>query len=325
MLWTRMSKHVMAKSYAQGLERLQFAFPGRILMDVPLARYTSARLGGPAEALIVVRSKDELIHVADYAWMYDIPFVLLGGGSNVLISDQGVHGLVILNRAQKMQFQEQADAPSVWAESGASLGVVSRRAAQKGLSGLEWAAGIPGTVGGAVVGNAGAHGQDIASCLLVAEILQPAPADQRVAPTPQLWGVEQCGFGYRRSAFKGTSMKAVVLSASFRLAWSTRPAVEAKMKEYQAYRQKTQPPGASMGSMFKNPPGDYAGRLIEAAGLKGVSIGDAQISPLHANFFINRGHATSMEVYRLIELAREKVHEKFGIWLELEIELLGDW
>ena len=307
------------------LDKLRESFGEELKEGVSLARYSAARLGGPADALLEASSVNELVRVVSTCWQNELPFVLLGGGSNVLISDRGVRGLVVINRARKSHFNERTSPPTVWAESGANFGVVARQAAQRGLAGLEWAAGIPGTVGGAVVGNAGAHGGDMAGSLILAEILHCTRADLVGEPVREEWPVEQLEFTYRSSLLKRQPGQAVVLAARIRLEHSTSPTVQARIDEFVAYRRKTQPPGASMGSMFKNPPGDYAGRLIEAVGLKGARIGDAEISPLHANFFINRGRANAEDVLGLIMLTRQKVFEQFGVELELEIELLGEW
>ena len=289
-------------------------FRDRLRRGEPLARYTAARLGGPADALLAVRSADELAEAVRLLWEAEIPFHILGGGSNVLVSDRGVRGVVLLNRARKARFAERG----VWAEAGANLGALARQAAIKGLGGLEWAGGIPGTLGGAVSGNAGAHGGDIAAILERAEILHRERGRLHISAA-------DLGFGYRTSALKRGELPGIVLSASLRLHPRPPEEIQARMETYLEHRRRTQPPGASMGSMFKNPPGDYAGRLIEAAGLKGTRIGGAEISPVHANFFINRGGATAQDVYRLIQLARETVARQFGITLELEIELLGEF
>jgi UDP-N-acetylmuramate dehydrogenase len=305
--------------------RLQALFGQRLRLDVPLDRFTSARVGGPADALLEVNSADELALAATTLWSEDLPWMVLGGGSNILVSDAGVRGIVLLNRARQVDFQEASEPPTVWAESGANFGLVARQAAGRGLAGLEWAAGIPGTVGGAVLGNAGAHGADMAGNLVMATILQHNPKAQEGMPTRQEWPVDRLEYAYRTSRLKRQPGQAIVLAATLRLKRSTPEKVQAKIDELVAYRRQTQPPGASMGSMFKNPPGDYAGRLIEAAGLKGARVGDAQISTLHANFFINHGQATAREIYNLIEMARQGVAEKFDVKLELEIELIGEW
>jgi UDP-N-acetylmuramate dehydrogenase len=250
--------------------------------------------------------------------------MLLGGGSNMLVSDLGVRGVVVLNRASKVVFD--AEKPSVWAESGKNFGSLARQAARKGFSGLEWAAGIPGTVGGAVVGNAGAHGGDTAGNLELAEVLH---RDQGRTT----WKVERFNYGYRSSVLKTNTAsrqplrqpQVVVLSADFNLEVGDPEEIQQVLEDNLAFRRRTQPPGASMGSMFKNPPGDYAGRLIEAAGMKGARVGSAGISELHANFFINHGGARAADVYSLIQQARRTVKEQFGVTLELEIEIVGEW
>jgi len=292
---------------------------------VPLARYSAARLGGPADALVTARSLSELREVVELAWHNGLPHVILGGGSNVLVSDAGVRGLVILNRARRVRFDPAAEPPRVWAESGANFGLLARQAAQRGLGGLGWAAGIPGTLGGAMVGNAGAMGGDMAGNLMLAEILHYRGAGRDVAVAREEWTADEMRYAYRSSRVKRSPGSAVVLSATLRLERSTPQVELSRLDELAAYRRRTQPPGASMGSMFKNPSGDYAGRLIEAAGLKGASVGDAQISELHANFFINRGDATAADVRSLIDLAQREVAEQFGVILELEIELIGEW
>ncbi|MEZ0395789.1 MAG: UDP-N-acetylmuramate dehydrogenase [Anaerolineales bacterium] len=297
---------------------LRAVFGDRLQENVLMAGYTSARIGGPADILLFVRSADELAEAAETLWGLDVPFVLLGGGSNVLVSDRGVRGVVILNRARLIQFHPQTEPPSVTAESGVTLNDLAQRAARLGLSGMEWAATVPGTLGGAVYGNAGAFGGDMAGSLHSTELLLRGGGRQT-------WPVERLEYGYRSSRLKRERLPAVILKAHLSLRRGDRQAIQSKMAEFSARRRSTQPPGASLGSMFKNPPGDYAGRLIEAAGLKGRRIGNAEISPLHANFFINHGQTSAADVKALIDLARQTVREKFGVELELEIELLGEW
>ena len=282
--------------------------------SAPLAQYTAARIGGPAEFLITVRSAAELAGAVNQLWEFEIEFRLLGGGSNVLVADQGISGVVVLNHAREVKFAEQ----HVWAESGASIGSIARRSVEKGLSGLEWAVSVPGSVGGAIVGNAGAHGSDTARTLDHAEVTHRHEGRQQ-------WDIERLEFGYRSSWLKRNPGEAVVLAARFDLEPTDLEETRSTMKEYLEHRQQTQPTGASIGSMFKNPQGDHAGRLIEASGLKGERQGAAEISSKHANFFINRGGATAADVYALIELAQQRVAEKFDVELELEVELLGDW
>lgn len=331
---------------------LKERFGEQFSTNVSLARFTSARIGGPADGFLTAESVEDLVDMLNYLWVQDIPFLVLGGGSNVLVSDAGLRGVVLLNKARQVEFDDNDDPPTVWAASGTNLGVVSRQAAAHGLTGLEWAAGIPGSIGGAVVGNAGAHDGDIAGNLILAEILHREIEDKKPNNGNSLqlvihreeWSVERFEFSYRSSVIKqgGTGRRhpngpdftgrsviyqpeIIVLAVLLRLARSTEEAVEARIEKLTANRRRTQPPGASMGSMFKNPSGDHAGRLIEAAGLKGTRVGDAAISSLHANFFINYGNASAADVWDLISLARSVVANKFGTNLELEIELIGSW
>jgi len=294
------------------------AFGAELREDVPLGPYTSARIGGEADNLITANSASRLAEIAEWLWENELEFRILGGGSNVLVSDQGVHEVVILNKARVAEFIDDGEGLRVRAESGAGLGTIARRAAERGWGGLEWAATIPGTIGGAVVGNAGAHGGSMAGNLAMAEILQQGKSMES-------WAVERFDYAYRESSLKKNPGNTVVVSATLKMEPSTVELSRAKIQAFTAQREKTQPPGASMGSMFKNPTGDFAGRLIDEAGLKGLRRGNAAISDKHANFFFNEGGASARDVWELIQVARSEVAAKFGLELELEIELVGDW
>ena len=300
------------------MEALRKDFGNRLHKNVMMSNYTTAHVGGRATALIAIDTLEELIKTARMLWDQAIPFLVLGSGSNILVSDQGLDKIVLLNRAHKIEINVESEPPYVYAESGAILGTVARKTALMGLSGMEWAAPVPGTVGGAVYGNAGAHGSDMSDSLEMAKILHKTKEIEN-------WPVERLAYQYRSSILKREKMPVLVLSAIFKVVRTGREETWQKIKSYQAHRKETQPPGASMGSIFKNPPGDYAGRLIEAAGLKGVQIGRAMISPIHANFIINKDGATAQDIWALIKLAQETVNENFGIQLEPEIELLGDF
>lgn len=300
------------------VETLRQSFPDGLQEHVSLARHTSSRIGGPADFLIVARSAEQLAHVAQTLWENEVPFRVLGSGSNILVADSGVRGVVVLNQARDVRLWETDEGPRVKAESGASLMRVARRTVERGWAGLEWATTIPGTLGGAVVGNAGAHGGDMAGNIVMAEILQREKGLEQ-------WPVDRLQYAYRDSWIKRNPGRVVVISATLRVDVSTPDKTKERMRAFVAQRKQTQPAGASMGSMFKNPAGDFAGRLIDEAGLKGLQCGAAQISPLHGNFFINTGGATAADVWVLIQRAREKVAEKFDLELELEIELVGDW
>jgi UDP-N-acetylmuramate dehydrogenase len=300
------------------LDQLHTAFGDLLQENILMANYTTAHVGGPVDAALIAQSAAELENSVQRLWQMNIPFYLLGSGSNVLVSDAGIRGVVVINRAHTVKIDTHTNPPTVWAESGANLSGMARQLALRGLSGLEWAANVPGSVGGAVYGNAGAFGMDIKSSLILAEILHRKEGMQNLSSA-------RLEFDYRTSILKHTPGQAIVLAARFGLATSTKDEVQARMDSYTAQRRHLQPPGASLGSMFKNPKGDYAGRLIEAAGLKGTRIGGAQISKLHANFFVNDQQASAKDIWELIQLARRTVQDKFGVNLELEVELLGDW
>lgn len=305
------------------LARFRESFDDAFRQDEPLSRYTTIGLGGKADFFVTVRSVDELVEAVTLAARQHIPYWVLGDGSNVLVSDAGVRGLVIRNRATAVTFRHNGIGVILRADSGANLSALARRCASRGLAGLGWAAGIPGSVGGALVGNAGAHGGDMAGSLRSATVLD---TDLRV----RSYLARELGFDYRSSALKlahtgeGESNR-VVLTADFDLGPGSVEELEAQIERVLAHRKQTQPPGASMGCMFKNPSGDYAGRMIDQAGLKDSWVGGARISPVHANFFINEGDATAEDVRQLMAKAWYAVKEHFGVELEPEIELIGDW
>jgi UDP-N-acetylmuramate dehydrogenase len=309
---------------ARPVDFLYAKFGDKVKENVPLAPYTSARIGGPADIFITVDTAAELARIVKTLWKYEMPFTLLGGGSNVLVSDKGVRGVVLLNRARAVKFHP-GDQPSVTVESGVVFSNLANRCAAKEFAGLEWAATVPGTVGGAVYGNAGAFGGDMAGNLIRAELLIENGHAENAEFTREKITVEKMGYDYRTSVLKRAELKAVVLSAELSLKNSTREEVTVKIQQFSAHRKTTQPPGASMGSMFKNPPGDYAGRLIESAGLKGTRIGNAEISPVHGNFFINHGATKAEDIRALIQLVQKTVKEKQDVELELEIEVIGEW
>jgi UDP-N-acetylmuramate dehydrogenase len=288
----------------------------KVKENVSLAPYTSARIGGPADILITAESADELARIIKLLQKQEMDYLLLGGGSNVLVSDRGVRGVVVLNRAKGVRFHN-GDEPSVTAESGVIFSNLANRCASKGLAGLEWAATVPGTIGGAVYGNAGAFGGDMAGNLIWAELLTENGREKFTA--------EQMGYGYRTSILKRGELDGMVLCAELSLRNSTKEEATTNIEQFSAHRKATQPPGASMGSMFKNPNGDYAGKLIEASGLKRTRIGNAEISPLHGNFFINHDNTKADDIRALIELVMKTVKEKQGVDLELEVELVGEW
>jgi UDP-N-acetylmuramate--alanine ligase len=313
------------------LEKLHRRFGIRLQEEVPLGRLTTAKVGGLADALVEAQSAEELAQTAEWLWQKEIPFFVLGGGSNTLIADEGCRDLVLYNRAKHFEIRPDPggskDAAVAWAESGSSIGAVARQAAQLGWTGLEWAATIPGSVGGAVVGNAGAFGGDTAGSLQVVEILQRVESQKtaKIRADRRTLEPRELDFSYRSSLLRKLPGQAVVLSAVFSLRRCDPSEAIARISELLVRRRENQPAGSSLGSMFKNPPGDYAGRLIEAAGLKGYRVGGAEISQQHANFFLNLGDARAQDIRALMDEARRKVEEMFGIQLEAEIVLAGDW
>ncbi len=293
-------------------------FGAALRWDDPLARYTVARLGGSARAVFRATTRDDLRTACLWAHQQGISWRVLGGGANVLASDAGFDGLLIVNAAREIDINAQTG--QVCADSGANLPPLARRCMAVGVGGFEWAVSVPGTLGGAVVNNAGAHGGDMAHDLQSAEVLDVPQANVTT------WTPDAFAYDYRHSRLKGAAGQYVVLGACLALHPGQDPAaLSAQADAFIAHRKRTQPPGASLGSIFKNPPGDYAGRLIEAAGLKGTRRGEVQISPMHANFFVNLGDGTATDYAALIDHAREVVHHRFGVWLEPEIERFGDW
>ncbi len=295
---------------------LQEKFGDQCQINSPLGKYTTAHVGGNAIAIISVQNRNELIETAIFCWDNNFSFRIFGSGSNVLVCDTGYDGIIILNQAKQIIIDPSKNPAEIYAESGANLGLVARKAGLAGISGLEWAATIPGTIGGAVYGNAGAHQSDISKNLFLAEILQQDSE-------PVFWNTDQMEYSYRSSVFKRMQKNVVILSATFTGKQESSELIQNRMQTFIEYRKNTQPPGASLGSMFKNPKGDYAGRLIEAAGLKGTTVGGVKVSPIHANFFVNTDKATANDYWKLIQLVQKTVFEKFEISLELEIEPIG--
>lgn len=283
----------------------------------PLAAHTTFRIGGPAALYAIANTLDDLIHFARFARARHVPIFILGNGSNILMRDGGIRAFVIENHCNRFSLEVTNSTRAILsAESGASLPLVANKMARDGWAGLEWAIGVPGTLGAGIVGNAGAQGGSISDNLVDVKILD---AD---GETRELQNVE-LRFDYRTSRFK-TNRDAIILSARFELLKDDPTACIARMNAYTEHRRRTQPTEPSVGSMFKNPPGNFAGKLIEEAGLKGTRIGNVEVSRVHANFFVNRGGASAKEVLELVELVQARVRVKFGIELELEIEVVGE-
>lgn len=285
----------------------------------PLSRHTSLKVGGPAERFWLARSPEEMIEALRLSAARGWPVVILGGGSNVLPSDEGVAGLVVKYLAGAHRLHVRGDRAVVEAEAGASLAGLARRLARQGWAGLEWAVNVPGTVGGAVVNNAGAFGSCVAECLLAVELVN-AQGERRWLQRSDL------DYAYRTSRLKRRELGAVaVLRAEFVVRRGDPLLLSRTVEHNQQMRTRSQPRQLSAGSVFANPPGDFAGRLIEQAGLKGLRRGGAQISSQHANFIVNLGSATARDVYTLMRAAQLAVWERERVWLRPEIELIGRW
>lgn len=287
-----------------------------------MSLHTSFRIGGPADLYAVAASAQKLVELVSLAREQGIPYLIIGRGTNILVADEGIRGLVIENGGQEISFEDAGGPDAVlYAESGVLLWDLAHESARRGLGGLEWAVGIPGSVGGAVVGNAGAYGWYVGDVMRKATVLT---ADGTVREL----SAAEMGFGYRTSRFKGQvgqGEQEVILSAEFVLHPEPAQALAEKMADYTRRRGASQPTEPSAGSVFKRTEQYPAGFLIEQAGLKGMRIGGAQISPKHANFIVNLGGARAADVQALIDLAQERVREQFGAELELEIELVGEW
>ena len=303
---------------SENLTYLREIYGKRLQENNLLSAYTSARIGGPADAAIIARSGDELAEITKRMWERKIPFIIIGGGSNILVSDKGIRDLLVINRARSVQYDENLETPHLRAESGTTMNDLAQKAALLGLGGLEWAATVPGSLGGAIYGNAGAFNGDMAGNLVSVDLIQPGNGYQT-------WTVEKMEYAYRSSILKREHQAVVILSAELSVNKSSIREIRKIMDQNSKTRRSTQPPGASMGSIFKNPPDDFAGRLIESAGLKGKRIGNVEISAVHANFIVNHGLSSASDVKELIEIARQEVARKFGVELELEIELVGEW
>ena len=286
----------------------------KTVRDEILARYTTMRVGGPADLFAVAHNAFELRGLVRFARARAIPFLLLGRGSNLVVADAGFRGLVIQVRAEGSRL----DGETYRADAGVPMARAATETQKAGLAGLEYGLAIPGTVGGAVWANAGAHGSDTASILESASVLL---GDGTEADLP----AADLGFRYRHSRFKDAPDE-IILSAVFRLRTADPDEIRARLDDIRSWRREHQPLGIpSAGSVFRNPPGDSAGRLVDALGLKGYRVGGAVVSGKHANFIVNDAHGTAADVRRLAEHVRDEVRARSGIELAFEVEFVGDW
>ena len=285
----------------------------------PLAPHTTYHVGGPADLFATARRPEQLAVALIEAARTGVPCLVLGAGSNLLVGDRGFRGLALRNRCDHVAVNKRPGQTevTVMAETGIGLPALTHRMVEQGLSGLTWAEGVPGTLGGAIVGNAGAFGSCIADSLVSVQWANAAGERGE-------WPAADLDFSYRSSRLKGRH-DIVLLAAVLRLMQGERDEERRLLREYADRRQRAQPAGPSAGSVFKNPPGQFAGRLIEEAGLKGHRIGGAHVSEKHANFIINDQGGTAADVRALITLIRQEVARRFGVELELEIELVGEF
>ncbi len=292
------------------LSDIQGILRGNIAVDEPMAKHTWMKVGGPADFHIEPADKNDLIALVNYFYAHHYSWMILGRGSNVLVSDEGIRGAVINieNALSKIQLEDGL----VIAEAGARLTKFVDYCIQNEFAGVEMLAGIPGTLGGAVVMNAGAHGGEISDYLVTVEVIR----DSKLQHIKK----DDGHFAYRRSGFASD----VVLGASFQLPHGDKEKLSAKRRQLLLRRNETQPlEFPNLGSMFKNPPNTFSAKLIEQAGLKGKRVGDAQVSEKHANFIINLGNAKATDVLKLIDLVKRTVYQNSGLMLELEVKMVG--
>jgi UDP-N-acetylmuramate dehydrogenase len=287
--------------------------------DEPLARFTTMRVGGPADLFVTAHNRMELRALVRFVRSRGLPHIVLGRGSDVVISDRGIRGVVIQNRAEGSRI----DGERYVAEAGVPMARAATETQRAGLSGLEFGLAVPGTVGGAIWANAGAHDAEIAAVVESADVLLSDGTEARL-------GAADLDFAYRDSRLKRVSRPdlpaEIVLSATFRLVPAAADAIRARLDDIRRWRQAHQPLGLpSAGSYFRNPAGDSAGRLIDAAGLKGLRLGGAVVSEKHANFIVNDQRGTASDVRRLAEQVQAVVRNERGRELVFEIVFAGDW
>lgn len=286
------------------------------LREEPLARHTSFRIGGPADRLVQVQREDQLAPLLALLEEEKIPWFLLGRGSNLLAPDEGWRGAALSLEGEFREMELLEDGRTLRAGAGVSLSALCAFARDHGLSGLEFAWGIPGSVGGAAVMNAGAYGGEMKDVLRAVTHLSPAGERQTLRG-------EDLDLGYRHSRYSGT--REIVLWAEFALQPGEPAAIAARMEELMGRRKARQPYDLpSAGSVFKRPEGYFAGALIEEAGLKGRAVGGAQVSPKHAGFIVNNGGASCRDVLDLMEIVQREVRARSGVTLEREVKLLGE-
>lgn len=336
----------MAFDVEAAFSELRSYFGKRARRDEPLARHSTFGVGGPADIWVSLDTREELIGLVTMCAERRWPLLVTGNGTNVLYADKGVRGVVARLALNSYTIEERGDGTALLqAGAGVSWPRLLNELAPLGWGGLEFGPGIPGTLGGGVISNAGAHTGNLGQVLEWVEVLDARESEQRaVAPVVRRYQHDELDLAYRHSRFRaqrriqfdeqGNPVAAahkliepaeIIMQVGVRLHRDDPQRLRAVIDEYKQHRKRTQPPQQSAGSVFKNPQGDYAGRLIEAAGLKGAVHGKACISERHANFIVNVGGASAADVAALIREAHNRVRERFGVELELEVELRGEW
>lgn len=296
------------------LSFLEKAFPGQFQINAPMAQYTTFRVGGPADILVSPGSKDEVRTLFAAIQAEQVPCTILGNGSNVLVLDKGIRGVVLkLGNALKSLCIE---GNRIQVEAGVLLSRLAAAAADAGLTGLEFASGIPGSLGGAILMNAGAYGGEIGNLVRTVTVMDPGGQIR-------ILNRKQMDFRYRHSVVMETGD--IILSATLELTPDDLAAIHDRIHELTQKRISKQPLNfPSAGSTFKRPPGYFAAALIDQAGLRGYRVGDAQVSEKHTGFVVNRGHATASEILQLMDDVKNRVHAMSGVWLEPEVRILGE-
>ncbi|HEU5230485.1 MAG TPA: UDP-N-acetylmuramate dehydrogenase [Ktedonobacteraceae bacterium] len=325
---------------------LRTRFGERVRRHEPLSRHSTFGVGGPADVWITLDASDDLVALVTLCAGQSWPLLVVGNGTNLLFADAGVRGIVARIALNSYTIKDHGDGTALLvADAGVSWPRLLNELAALGWGGLEFGPGIPGTLGGGVISNAGAHGSNIGEVLEWVEVVDARQCIERAAaPVIQRYQRADLDLRYRHSRFRaerriqfdpqGYPLAAprkliepqeIVMRVGARLHQEEPGKLRETIEDHKQHRKRTQPPQQSAGSVFKNPPGDYSGRLIEAAGLKGLTRGKAQISERHANFIVNVGGASATDVAALIMEAHNRVHAQFGVDLELEVELRGEW
>ncbi|MCI9015656.1 MAG: UDP-N-acetylmuramate dehydrogenase [Clostridia bacterium] len=295
---------------------LQNIDSSQILKDEPMHKHTSFKIGGKADFLVKINKKEELQSAIKIAKQNDVPIYIIGNGSNLLVKDKGIRGLVLKIQMDGIQITKKEDVAIIKVQSGVKLSLLAAELLKEGISGFEFAAGIPGTIGGAVRMNAGAHGSEMKDIVVKTTYMD---LQSNIYEIPN----EEQEFSYRKSIFAKTPY--IILDTTLSMIYKNKIEIKEKMDEYFKYRKQKQPiKYPSAGSTFKRGNDFITAKLIDEAGLKGYSIGGAQVSDIHAGFIVNTGNATAQEVLELIKYVKNKVYEKFRKNIDLEIEIIGE-